>query len=166
MGNFLMRIFIALAFGIIALNASADSAGIQILDPWVRAAPPGIKVLAAYLEMKNIGEKPQILIGITSPAFDHVGIHRSVIRENMAHMEQQSELTIPPHTSVILKPGGMHLMLVDAKNPLRVGDAIPITLTFKNGEKITLIATIRIDQTEDTGTHQHMNHTEHKNLGH
>ena len=148
------------------LSASADSVDIQILDPWVQAAPPSVKVLAAYLEIKNNGDKPQILINVSSPAFGQVGVHQSVMHGNMAHMEQLKELTIPPHASVVLKPGGMHFMLMDAKKPLNVGDAVPMTLNFKNGGKGAFTATVRSGQAEDMGDHQHMNHSEHKNHNH
>src|SRR3990167_9482954 len=105
MGGFL-KILFSLALGFVASVASADSVNIQILDPWVQAAPPNVKVLAAYLEIKNNGEKPQLLVNVSSPAFDQVEIHRSVMHGNMAHMEHLKELTIPPHASVTLKPGG------------------------------------------------------------
>ena len=38
---------------ICCLNASADGMDIKIHDPWVLAAPPNAKTLAAYLELKT-----------------------------------------------------------------------------------------------------------------
>lgn len=160
MGNFL-KALIALMFGLVALSASAAGVGIQVQDPWVLAAPPNVKVFAAYMKIKNTGGKPGTLIGVSSSFFGQVGIHQSVIHENMVHMEQLKELTIPPYTSVTLKPGGSHLMLMDAKKPLRVGDKIPMKLIFSNGEKIVVTAIVRPDQTEATEDHQHMDHSGH-----
>src|SRR3990170_2881400 len=145
---FFLKTFISLVLGFVALSASANGVNIQILDPWVQAAPPNVKVLAAYLEIKNNGEKPQLLVNVSSPAFDQVGIHRSVMHGNMAHMEHLKELAIPHHASVTLKPGGLHFMLMDAKKPLRVGDSVPMTLTFKNGDKVAVAATVRAGQME------------------
>ena len=164
MASFL-KILIPLALGFVTLSASADSMDIQIQNPWVQAVPPNVKVLAAYLEIKNNGEKPQILVDVSSPSFGQIGIHRSVMHGNMVNMEQQKELTIPPHASVTLKPGGLHFMLIDAKKPLHVGDPVPMTLAFKSGKKVTLTATVRAGQVEDAGDHQHMDHSEH-NHGH
>ncbi len=160
MGNFL-RSLIALVSGFIALSSFAAGMGIQIHDPWVMAAPPNVKVLAAYMEIKNTGEKPHTLVGVSSPAFGQVGIHRSVLHENMVHMEQLKELVIPVQASVVLKPGGSHLMLTDAKKPLRIGDQVPMTLTFSNGEKIAVTATVRSGINEDATDHQHKNHSGH-----
>ena len=164
--GFFLKVLFSLMLGFVAPIASADSGDIQILDPWVQAAPPNVKVLAAYLEIKNNGEKPQILVNVSSPAFDQVGIHRSVMHGNMAHMEHLKELTIPAHASVALKPGGLHFMLMDAKKPLPVGDSVPMTLTFKNGDKVAVTATVRSGQLENMGDNQHMDHSEHMNHNH
>ncbi len=165
----MMRIFlktiIALMLGFVALSASADG-DIQIHDPWVQAAPPSVTVLAAYLEIKNNGEKPRTLINVSSPAFEQVGIHRSVMHGNMAHMEQLKELTIPPRASVALSPGGLHLMLMDAKKPLNIGDQVPLTLNFKSGEKVVVTAIVRSGQMENLEDHQHMDHSGHENHKH
>lgn len=165
MGNFL-KTLTALMLGFVALSASAGGMDIQIQDPWVQAAPPNVKVLAAYLEIKNNGEKPRILINVSSPAFDEIGIHQSVMHENMAHMEHLKELTIPPHASAVLKPGGLHFMLTNAKKPLNIGDQVPMTLTFRNGKKTTFIAIVRAGQAEGMEDHQHMNHSGHENHKH
>ena len=160
MGIFL-KTLIALMLGLVSLSAFAGGADIQIQDPWVQAAPPNVKVLAAYLEIKNNGEKPRILTNVSSPAFNEIGIHRSVMHENMAHMEHLKELTIPPRASVALKPCGLHLMLMDAKKPLKIGDQVPMTLTFQSGEKIEVTAVVRSGQMEGMEGHQHMNHSGH-----
>ncbi len=160
MGNFL-KALVAMMLGFMAPNSPAAEMDIQIQDPWVMAAPPNVKVLAAYMEVKNNGGKPRTLTGVSSPAFDQIGIHRSVMHENMVHMEQLKELTIPAHASAVLKPGGSHLMLTGAKQTLRSGDQVPMTLTFSNGEKIAVTANVRSGQTEDAKDHQHMNHSGH-----
>ncbi|OGT29549.1 MAG: hypothetical protein A2W28_07180 [Gammaproteobacteria bacterium RBG_16_51_14] len=156
----------SLALGFVALSASADGVNIQIQGPWVLAAPPNVKVLAAYLEIKNNGDKPQILTNVSSPAFEQVGIHRSVMHGNTAHMEHLKELTIPPRASVVLKPGGLHFMLTDAKKPLHIGDQVPMTLNFKDGGKIAVTAIVRSGQIEGMEDHQHMDHSGHENHKH
>jgi copper(I)-binding protein len=42
-------------------------------------------------------------------------------------------LDIPAGGTVELKPGGMHLMLLDLKQPLVEGTRVPVKLTFKSG---------------------------------
>lgn len=153
-----MKIFIALLLWFAAPGASADGVDVRIKDPWIRIAPPNVTVLAAYLEIKNSGRKPQIITNVSSTAFGQAGIHRSILHENMSRMEHLKELAIPPQTTVTLRPGGIHLMLVDAKKSLHIGDQIPITLTFSNGKKTEFMATVRSDQPDDGKDRQHPDH--------
>lgn len=163
MMKFFLKTLIALMLGSIAMSASADGVDVKILDPWVQAAPPNVKVLAAYMEIKNYGASPQVLINVSSPAFDEAGIHRSMMHGNMVHMEHLNELTIPPKASEVLKPGGLHLMLTGAKKPLKIGDQVPMTLTFQSGEKIEVKAIVRSGQAAGMEDHQHMDHSGHGN---
>lgn len=160
MTKFILKMAAAMLLGFAALSASAGS-DIQIHDPWVQAAPPGVKVLAAYLEIKNSGKKQWVLNSVASPAFGEVGIHRSVIHGNMAHMEHLKELASPANTSVTLQPGGLHFMLMDPKKPLNEGDKVPMTLTFSNGEKIAVAAIVRSGKKEGMEDNQKMDHSGH-----
>jgi copper(I)-binding protein len=160
MTNLLAKIIAALALCFVASGASADGA-IQVRDAWVQAAPPGAKVLAAYMELENGGSKRRTLVGVSSPAFGQVGIHRSVIHGNMAHMEHLKELVIPPNAPVVLQPGGLHLMLMDAKQQVKVDDQIPLTLFFGDGEKIAVSATVRPGKMRATEDHHKMDHSGH-----
>lgn len=154
------RVLAALMLGFVAQSVWANG-DIQIQDPWVQAAPPGAKVLAGYLEIKNTGKKQRVLTGASSPAFGQIGIHRTVMHGDMAHMEHLNELPIPPNASVVFQPGGLHFMLMDAKKSLHVGDQVSMTLTFSNGEKISVTAIVRSGNTDAMENSQHMDHSGH-----
>lgn len=158
--KFFPQILAALLLGFVASSASADS-DIQVKDVWVQTAPPGVKVMAAYLEVKNTGKQQQVLTGVSSPAFGKIEIHRSVIHGNMAHMEHQKELPVPPGTSVLLQQGGLHLMLMGVKKPLAAGDQVPMTFVFGNGAKISVSAIVRSGKMDDMEDHGHMDHSGH-----
>lgn len=155
-----LQILMMLALGVSTQVASAEGE-IQVRDPWVQAAPPNAKVMAAYLEINNSGKKPRALTGASSTAFGQVGIHQSVMHGNMVHMEHMKELVIPTGISVALKPGGMHLMLMEAKKPLQIGDQVTITLIFKGGEKIPFTAVVRSGQAGNMEDHSRMDHSKH-----
>lgn len=159
--KFFPQILAALLLGFVASSAAADS-DLQVKDAWIQAAPPGVKVMAAYLEIKNNGKQQQTLTGVSSPAFGKIEIHRSVIHGNMAHMEHQKELPLPPGASVLLQQGGLHLMLMGVKKPLATGDQIPMTFVFGNGAKISVSAIVRSGKMEDHGQMDHSGHGAHK----
>lgn len=148
MGPILTTLF-ALVIGFSPLGVSADNSDIYIQDPWIRAAPPTVKVMAAYLKITNNGDKPRKLIDVSGPDFDRVEMHRTVMRNNMIYMEHQRELVIPPHATITFKPGDLHLMLMGPKRTLHIDDSSPMTLSFANGEKITFTAVVRSDQMEN-----------------
>jgi copper(I)-binding protein len=148
MGFNLTALF-ALVIAVLTFGASADDSDIHIQDPWVRAAPPSVNVMAAYMKITNSGDKPRKLIGASSPDFERVEMHRSVMHNNMTHMEHQQAIVIPPHTAVTFNPGELHLMLMGPKKTLHINDSTPMTLSFDNGEEITFTATVRSGQPEN-----------------
>ncbi|MDP4027421.1 MAG: copper chaperone PCu(A)C [Gallionella sp.] len=158
------QVLAALTLGFLASNVWANG-DIQVKDAWVQAAPPGVKVMAAYLEIKNNGKQQQVLTGVSSPAFGKIEIHRSVIQGNVARMDHLKELTIPANASVLLQQGGLHLMLMDVKKPLASGDQVPLAFIFGNGEKIAATAIVRSGKMEgmgEGGTMDHSGHGGHK----
>ena len=129
----------------LAAAAGAVAAGpqVQALDPWVQAAPPNTRVLAAYMSLHNAGSGPQTLVGAASSAFAQVELHRTVMHGEMAHMEAVAELALPPGQTVVLKPGGLHFMLIEPRLPPAVGARVPITLRFEGGATLAVEAVVR-----------------------
>ena len=46
-------------------------------------------------------------------------------------MRQLESLELPAKQTVKLEPGGLHIMLLDLKNPLKLGDKVPLRLTLQ-----------------------------------
>lgn len=54
----------------------------------------------------------------------------------MMQMQPVSEIAIPGGKTVMLEPGGYHIMLLELAEPLKEGSSVEVTLTFaKAGEK-------------------------------
>jgi copper(I)-binding protein len=51
-------------------------------------------------------------------------------------------MAIPSGQTVALKPGGRHVMLIGLTAPLKDGDKIPLTLSFKNSGSVQIIAVV------------------------
>jgi len=54
----------------------------------------------------------------------------------VSRMTMVDALAIPAHGTQVLAPGGYHLMLMDAKQPVRPGDTVRITLKFDDGSTL------------------------------
>lgn len=129
--------------GLFAGLVLATEVGVLALGPWVQAPPPGAKVLAGYLLLRNEGDRAQSLVAVSSPDFERVEIHRTVLRGEVAHMEAAKELALPPRASVELKPGGWHLMLIGPKKTWKPGESIALRLQLKSGDTLQLEAPVR-----------------------
>lgn len=140
----------------------ANAAGqLMTEDAWIREAPPGATALAGYLTLHNHGEQPRILVGASSPAFESVMLHRTVMEEGMAKMVHQHMITLPAGESLVFKPNDYHLMLMRPKHSLKAGDKVDITLEFKNGETLRVTHEVRgMDGEMGHGAmdHSHMGH--------
>lgn len=152
-----MRRFRQLAVGaMLAVTAlcAAASGTIAVRDAWVREAPPGAAVLAAYLTLENPGAKEDKLIAVLCPDFGKIEIHATEIRASVARMISLDALPIPPHAVVTLAPGGTHLMLLRPRRALAAGATVKLELRFASGARLNTIARVRRADGEH-GPHQH-----------
>jgi len=134
-----MRITLIL-FCLLALPAAAGTpSGITVTKPWMRYLLPSIPA-GGYLTLQNSGDNPAILTGAASPSCGALMLHETQDNSGMAMMMSMPTVTVPPHGSVSFAPGGYHLMCMAPK--MKVGDQVPVTLTFQDGT--TLPLTMRV----------------------
>lgn len=141
-----MKKFLAVALGILAATGVlvADSADTRAEDLKVEAAWARASVGsngAAFITVFN-GGAPDRLVGVTSPAAPDVMLHRSFEEGGMMKMEHVPALSIDAGQRVEMKPGGMHIMLVNLKQPLKKGDQLPLSLRFERGGTKNVTATV------------------------
>ena len=134
------------------LAAVADGT-VVARDAWVREAPPGAQVLAAYLTLENPGTKADKLVAVLSPDFARVEIHATEIRDGIARMIAIDTLPIPAHAVVKLAPGGYHLMLHRPRRALAAGMSVTLQLRFDSGARLTVVAPVR--RAESDAAHDH-----------
>jgi len=134
------------------LLAVADS-NILVRDAWVREAPPGAAVLAAYFTLENTGTKEDKLVAVRGPDFAKIEIHATEIRDGVARMIALDALPISPHALVKLAPGGYHLMLHHPRRELAAGMSVKLELRFDSGAQLTVVAPVR--RAESGAAHHH-----------
>jgi len=116
--------------------------GVTVTHPWARATPGGAKVGAAYLEMKAAKGKGDRLTAVRSPVAGAAELHSHTMEGGIARMRRVDAIAVPGGKSVVLKPGGYHVMLVDLKAPLKEGDLLKFTLVFEKAGEIEVEATV------------------------
>ena len=60
-------------------------------------------------------------------------IHKSETVDGVARMRMAGDVPIASGSTVVLAPGGTHIMLEGLKAPLVAGETIPLELRFANG---------------------------------
>lgn len=140
-----------------AIGAHAEP--LTVSGAWVREGPPTTAVLAAYMQIDNGGVQDRTLVGASSPQFETVEIHRTEIVDGVARMLPQERLVIPVGGGVTLEPGGLHLMLIQSRQPLTQGDRVTIRLRLDDGSEIPVEAEVRkaeaMGMDHDHGHHHH-----------
>lgn len=130
-----MRRLITLLALALMTNQAAQAAGrLEVSGAWIRTAPPGAMMLAGYATLRNSGDAPLTVTGADSEAFGDVSLHESVEVDGVARMKALGPVEIAPGASVVLAPGGKHLMLMRPKRALASGESIKIHIATASGE--------------------------------
>lgn len=127
--------------GTAAAEGIADK--ITVNDPYVRAVPPVVKTSAAFMQLQNSDEVERFLVSASTPAAAAVELHMHTMDDGVMRMRQIAHIHLPPKQTVALQPGGLHIMLFDLGAPLKIGDRVPLTLTFEDGSTKQISAEVR-----------------------
>jgi len=135
----------------LALAHEYKVAEIEIGHPWARPTAPAATVGAAYLSLKNTGKTDDRLVAAASPAAEKVELHSMTMTDGVMKMRQLPSIELHAGKSVALAPGGLHLMLIGLKEPLKAGMRIPATLTFERAGDVTV--ELAVETGKDGGEH-------------
>ena len=138
---------------LLAVVATPVLAQIKIENGWSRATPPGAKIAAGYLTIRNASKTADKLVAAASPAAEKVETHVTVKEGDIFRMREVKGYDIPAGGAFELKPGGAHLMLVNIKAPLKEGDKVPLTLRFERAGELK--TELHVGRLSETGQHGH-----------
>jgi len=127
----------------ILLFSGLARAEVSVEHAWVRMPPPVADTAAAYMTLRNGGDRDVVIAGISSDASETAGIHSMRKQGAMIRMSAANGMTIPAHGSVKLEPGGMHLMLIGLKRVLKPGHEVILVLRFVNAPMLRIVAPVR-----------------------
>ncbi len=138
---------IVLAAGCALLAATslpgAEATSITVRDSWVREPLGDRKDTAVFAVVENKGSANRALVSAATDVAEKVELHEMKMVNAMMRMSPVPRIDIPAGGRVELKPGGLHVMLFGLRKPARAGDIIDLTLTFDDGSKVAVKATVR-----------------------
>ena len=116
------------------LTALAAQAQVQITDAWARATVAQQKATGVFMQLT--AAKDQRLVAVQSPAAGISEVHEMKMEGDVMKMRPLPALALPAGQRVTLQPGGLHLMLMDLKQPLAAGSSLALTLTFEGADGV------------------------------
>ena len=116
---------------------------VTVLERYSYPMHPGQDEGVAYVTLQNTSNNSLNLQELACDQGD-VMIHETIIQNGRALMIMRSEVTIPAHGRLTMKPGGQHIMIDEPKKPVKIGDQLIITFNFKGYDP--LVVTVPVVQ--------------------
>ena len=121
------------AAALLAALAGPSHAQVAVKDAWIRATVPQQRTTGAFMQLT--APVATRLVQVRSTVADAVEIHEMAMAGDVMQMRAVQAVELPAGKAVELKPGGYHIMLMGLKQPVKVGDAVPLTLVFEGADK-------------------------------
>jgi copper(I)-binding protein len=138
----------------------------EIVHPAIPAPPAAARSAAGYLEIVNAGSVGDRLLGVETAIAKQAMLHSTDHgADGVARMVHLDAIDIPANGTVLLEPGGMHIMLMGLKKPLKVGDTFPMQLRFRKAGKVQItvrVVEISAASKSDRGDDMHKHHHHHQ----
>ena len=132
-----VKFLLIFSFCNLLIFSSNLNAEISVENEWARVTPSGTG--SVYMKIKNNGNSEDKLLSASSDKAGMVMIHRSIREGDISKMIHIHDgITIPGNSSVSLKPGDYHLMLMNLDKNLSLGDKISIILNFEKNDSLEI----------------------------
>ena len=135
--------FVPLASALLIMNAAARAqpANVAVTEAWSRATTGAAQTAAIYVTVT--ASEPDRLTAASTPAASVTELHQSRMAAGVMEMRPVTGgLPVTPTLPIHMAPGGYHIMLMGLKQPLNLGDHVPVTLTFEHAGAITVDALV------------------------
>lgn len=151
----------------------SDEDGLTIANPWARTSPMDTTYGAVYMELTSADGDALVGASVSADVAGTVEIHETVPADEASDstmadegmsgeegsdttgtteagmgamtMQPIESLELPAGETVVLEPGGYHIMLIELVAPLESGEEIEVTLTFENGGERTITVPVQDD---------------------
>jgi copper(I)-binding protein len=124
-----LLLFFSLVAAQCGTTPTASDATIIVAEPQARASIPNGVV---YMTLTNAGTSDDTLLKIETDAAQAAELHETQIDEQgVMRMKPVERLPLPAGESISLEAGDKHIMLINLKEGLAVGDFLHLILTFE-----------------------------------
>ena len=119
--------------------ASVKAGDLMLSRAWARQSFGKAVNSAGFLSIKNMGKSDDTLLGASSSISKKTELHTHIRDGDVMKMRRVEDgVKVPKGGSAELKPGGLHVMFIGLKEPLKQGVTFPVTLKFKHAGDVTI----------------------------
>jgi copper(I)-binding protein len=146
-------------------TGAASAGAVEVTDVWARTSPATAANGAVYMKITNGTTEDDALVSasVASSVAAKVELHETVTDATsstmaggkgagsgttmrsggMMTMQPVDRIEVKAGATVMLEPGGYHVMLFDLAEPLQEGATFDVTLTFEQAGTKTVEAEVR-----------------------
>lgn len=151
------RLF-ALPLLLLAAIGTAHAQALTVDQGWIRSGPPGAPVVAGYARLSNPGTTELRIVEARSSAFAKIEFHETREEDGVSRMRPFESLVLKPGATVVLEPGGLHLMLMNPTKRVMLGDSVVIDMITADGDALPAVFSVR---SMPAAEHEHDSHEHH-----
>jgi hypothetical protein len=141
----------------------ASASGFSVEDAYMRTMPPGRTATAAYLSVTNNHDKACSIIGGSTAIAAKLEIHQQLMSDGMMRMRPVTAVEVTAGETLLLEPGGFHLMLLGIEAALVPGENHKMSLQTEDCGTIDITAEVRslfeksvpAERVHDHSMHEH-----------
>jgi copper(I)-binding protein len=146
---------LVLAFTLLICALAQASSPLTVDQGFVRGLPPGQSNTAAFMVISNTSNNAITLVGASTSVAASAAFHGHSEENGVMKMRHIPELVIDAGQKIELKPGGLHLMLMGLKAPLKDGNQVTINIEQKNGQSLEISLPVHSVLNEPEHHHHH-----------
>lgn len=136
---FLIAAAIAVApFAAFAQSDSVKAGGVKIENPFARPSAGTAGAGAAYMTLRGGATGDKLVSASAAAVAGKAELHDHIRDGDVMRMRKIDAISVPANGAAELKPGGLHVMLMGLKQPLKTGEAFDLTLTFEKAGVVTV----------------------------
>ena len=132
---------------------------ITVQHPHSLELPPVSENGAAYFRIHNHGANADRLTAVQTPIADRAELHTHTASDGVMKMRRLDAVDVPADGAAAFEPGGLHVMLLGLKRPLKAGESFPLKLHFERAGPLEIVVTVR-------ARGEHAQHGQTKSAGH
>jgi copper(I)-binding protein len=117
------------AASLLSLSATAALAQVKVEHAWARPTVAGQQGGGGFLSITSASADR--LVSGSTPLAERFELHMMSMKGDVMEMRQLDAIELPAGQTVRLEPGGLHVMFIGLKTPLKSGSKVPVTLKFE-----------------------------------